>query len=146
MAFVKYFVALWLAVLFYAVASFFAGGAGLEAYNELENEYSKQQENLKKLENINALLSGEKDALENDSDTIAVHARELGYGTGEERFIRIVWRGDAPYSRHETGEVYNAKESDAVPNRTILIISTIIFVSLSLCMALFDVIGLIRNL
>jgi cell division protein FtsB len=145
MAFVKYFAALWLAVIFYAVASFFVGGAGLEAYNDLTIEYSKQQENLKKLEDINALLSGEKDALENDTDTIALYARELGYGTGEERFIRIAGRGEAANERYEAGEVYNARESETVPNRTILIISTVIFVMMALCAAVFDIIRCIKN-
>jgi cell division protein FtsB len=145
MRFLKYFVALWAAVLFYLFASFFVGGVGISAYGQLEAERLKQLENLAGLQNINMELSGEKEALESDTDTIAVHARELGYGTGGERFIRIVGRKETPKPRVEAGTVYKAKMPEFVQNRTILIISILVFVFMTLSIIVVDVLQYIKN-
>jgi cell division protein FtsB len=145
MRFLKYFVALWAAALFYLFASFFVGGIGISAYGQLEAEHEKQIKNIKMLDKINTELTGEKEALESDADTIAVHARELGYGTGEERFIRIVGRNEIPKPQIDSGSVYVAKAPDSVPNKTILIISIVIFIFMTLSIIVVDVLQYIKN-
>jgi cell division protein FtsB len=145
MRFLKYFIALWSAALFYLFASFFVGGVGISAYKQLEGEHAAQLQNLAALQAINTNLAGEKDALENDPDTIAVHARELGYGVGEERFIRIVGRMETPKPQIDPGAVYIAKTPDSVTNKTLLIISIVIFVFMMMSIIVLDILQYIKN-
>ena len=89
MRILKYLAAVWFAVIFYAVSSLFAGAAGFSTYSQLNAEKEKQIANLRKLQAINQDIRGRKEALIYDDDTISIYARELGYGGGGERFIRI---------------------------------------------------------
>jgi hypothetical protein len=66
------------------------GKAGINAYRGLEREQARLSANLDELRNINRGLQSEVEALRSDPDTIAVYARELGYGQTDERFVRIV--------------------------------------------------------
>ncbi|MDR2865421.1 MAG: septum formation initiator family protein [Spirochaetaceae bacterium] len=145
MTFLRYFAALWIAILFYAFSSFFVGGVGISAYDQLNSEREKQLANLEKLQDIHSELLGQKEALENDLDTIAVHARELGYGTGDERFIKIVGRQDLLKQHIEPGDMYIPAEPQSVPNRTLLIISIIIFVCMLLSIVVVDILRYIKN-
>jgi cell division protein FtsB len=119
MKLVKYLVSLWVAVLVYASFSLLAGATGLSAYKQLAAEREKQRANLESLRALNRELEGTKDALLYDSDTIAVYAHELGYGAGEERFIRIVGLPGIKEKQIEAGRVVSAGKEEAVPVKTI---------------------------
>jgi cell division protein FtsB len=86
----KYLLALWAVVAFYVLTSVFIGLSGFRAYEELNRERDKQITNIMALREKNYELAGLRDALLYDSDTIAVYARELGFGREDENFIRIV--------------------------------------------------------
>ncbi|MDR3324495.1 MAG: septum formation initiator family protein [Spirochaetaceae bacterium] len=145
MPFLKYCAALWIAILFYVFSSFFVGSVGTLAYSQLERERQKQVDNIGRLNALYETLLVEKQAWESDRDTIAVHARELGYGAGDERFIRIVGRTDAPKDALDAGEVYLAGEPRAASNKTLLILSVIMFVLMELCIIVVDVLRYIKN-
>jgi len=85
-----YLAALWAAMMVYAISALFAGPMGREAYQQLAGERDRLEANLEDLQGINRNLIHTIDALEHDKDTQRVYARELGYGSPEERFIRIV--------------------------------------------------------
>jgi cell division protein FtsB len=86
----KYLIVLWVTLTLYALSPVFTGNSGFAAYHELSIERDKQQLTIETLKEKNRELEGFRDALLYDSDTIAVYARELGFGRDDEVFIRIV--------------------------------------------------------
>ncbi|MDR0689781.1 MAG: septum formation initiator family protein [Spirochaetaceae bacterium] len=86
----KYLIILWGTVTLYTLSPVFTGDSGLPAYHELSIERDKQKLTIETLKEKNRELEGFRDALLYDSDTVAVYARELGFGRDDEVFIRIV--------------------------------------------------------
>jgi cell division protein FtsB len=119
----KYLVPLWMGIVIYSIAVVTVGKTGLEAYDELLREREKQRQNLEKLYNITEDLSGVRDALKYDGDTIAVYARELGFGSENERFIRIVGLDTVRSSRITEGELVQIETSDFIDDKTLRIIA-----------------------
>jgi len=58
-----------------------------------------------------------------DQDTLLVHARQLGYGYEDERFIRIVGLGNIKNTPAVTGNMYTIKNPDYISDKTIKIVS-----------------------
>jgi cell division protein FtsB len=85
----KCLTAVWVSVIIYAILSAFFGASGFSAYEAVFTEKERLADNLEDLQEINQQLNGSFAALQYDSDTIAVYARELGYGAPNEHFIRI---------------------------------------------------------
>jgi hypothetical protein len=99
------------------------GKIGGQAYDELLRERERQQSNLENLYNINENLTGIRDALKYDGDTIAVYARELGFGSEDERFIRIVGLDNIRSSQITEGELIPIETSDFIEDKTLRIIA-----------------------
>jgi hypothetical protein len=99
------------------------GAAGLLAYRELLSERDGQQENLEKLFIINAGLENIKNSLLYDRDTIAVHARELGYGGKDQRFVRIVGLRETGNNQTRPGEIVRARRPEYAEDRMLKIIA-----------------------
>jgi cell division protein FtsB len=141
----KYLIAIWVAIVFYALASFTVGAFGMNAYSQLNEQREKQMENVAKLQALNEELSGIKEALRYDNDTIAVYARDLGFGTQDERFIRIVGLDNKHKEALYAGEVVNTESPGYVDDKTLRIISVIIALSLMLCIAVVDILQFVKN-
>jgi cell division protein FtsB len=123
MGILKYLIALWAAVAVYSISSVFVGASGLTAYKQLTAERDKQRANTEALQNLNQELEGTLDALKYDSDTIRVYARELGYGTPRERFVRIVGLPGVKKQRMTAGQVTISQKPDFIPDQTLRIYS-----------------------
>jgi cell division protein FtsB len=123
MGILKYYIALWTAVIVYSLSSFFAGASGITAYSQLTAERDKQQANIMALQNLNRELEGTLEALKYDSDTIQVYARELGYGTPGERFVRIAGIPGIKKQRITAGQVTVFRPPGFIPNQTLRIYS-----------------------
>jgi cell division protein FtsB len=119
----KYIIGVWTAVAVYSIFSFFCGPKGLSAYNQLLFERDQQWLNIKELGIINEELEKERNNLLYDQDTLLVHARQLGYGYEDERFIRIVGLGNIKNTPAVTGNVYTIKDPDYITDKTIKIVS-----------------------
>jgi cell division protein FtsB len=119
----KYLIALWVAIGVYATFSLLSGAVGISAYDDLRQERDRQLENLESLRQMNLALEGDKDALLYDSDTIITHARELGYGKADERFIRIVGLSGVRKQRFSAGRVVTAQKPEFVPDSAIRLIA-----------------------
>ena len=117
----KYLMGLWTAVAVYAVFSLLKGPGGLFAYRQLEAERERQWANMRALNAINEDMENTKNSLLYDQETIAVHARRLGYAKANERFVRIVGLGGAQNPYAVPGQVYFAAEPDFIPDKTIKI-------------------------
>jgi cell division protein FtsB len=117
----KYLIAFWTAFAVYSVFSLLNGAAGLSAYEELSAEREKQWENMKKLGLINEELENTKNSLLYDGDTLAVYARQLGYGREDERFVRIVGLGGIKNPHTATGRIVFAESSEFIPDGIIKI-------------------------
>ncbi|MDR0449852.1 MAG: septum formation initiator family protein [Treponema sp.] len=129
----KYLLALWTAVAVYALVSLCAGSMGLPAYGELLAEKEKQERNLEKLGLINEELENAKNALLYDRDTIAVYARELGFGEKTEKFVRIVGFTGNRKPHTFPGDVVIAAKPVFMQDRIIRLIS--IFAGFAVCAA-----------
>jgi cell division protein FtsB len=145
MRFVKYLVPVWVALIFYSVASYFSGAIGVSAYEQLSAERDKQLKNIAVLQNINDELNGQKEALENDGDTIAVYARDMGMGLADERFIRIVGVNKHQKQNIEAGEIYRAADPSFTDDKTLRIISILIFIFIFMSVLIVDILRFIRS-
>ncbi|MDR2028479.1 MAG: septum formation initiator family protein [Treponema sp.] len=134
----KYIIAPWAAAVVYSLFSLFSGTMGFSAYTQLSTERDKQQANMEALQGINKDLEGLMDALRYDSDTLSVYARELGYGSEEERFIRIVGLAGAKKQRILAGQIIRPRTPDSIPDRAIRIFSLSIGLAVSVCLGISD--------
>jgi cell division protein FtsB len=119
----NYLIALWAAIAVYGVSSVLIGAVGISAHQQLLADRDKQWANMKNLQMINGELENTKNSLLYDRDTIAVHARELGYGKKDERFVRIVGLGGAKNPHTTAGQILRAGTPDFIPDLTLKIIA-----------------------
>ena len=140
----KYLFALWAGVLVYASLAAAFGAKGFSAYNQLENELIKQEANIENLKLINLELEDTVNTLLYDKETLTVFAREQGYATRQERFIRIVGLGFNQKTSVYAGEVVYAAEPQYTSERTIRIISFFAGITILICMAAFDLMKYLR--
>jgi len=123
MRFVRYMLVPWTAMAVYAFFSFFLGQNGLYARKHLEAERIKLLENQKSLENTKKDFLKTKNNLMYDRDTLSVYARQLGYGTAEEKFIRIKGLNVAVSADMPAGKVLYATAPEFISDTAIKIIS-----------------------
>jgi cell division protein FtsB len=134
----KYLISLWVALAVYSLLSIFLGPSGLSAYDQLSLERERQRTNMENLQLINRELEGAKDALLYDSDTIAVYARELGYGTENERFVRIVGLGSSKTQQISAGQTALARQPGYMTDQNIHLIALAVGGVTLLCLWIFD--------
>jgi cell division protein FtsB len=115
----KYLYGIWTAVVIYSLFSFTSGPKGLSAYNQLLAERELVFANMGELQYYNEELEKVKDSLLYDSDTLHIYARQLGYSSEDERFVRIVGMQSVQNIPTMAGNVYFAKEPDFIPDITI---------------------------
>lgn len=141
----KYLGALWIALMFYAVSSMFAGASGLWAYRELSAEKEKQVDNLMRLEAANAEFTRKRDALVSDGDALAVVARGLGYGSRDERFIRVAGLDYSESVRMNAGSLVLPETPPSVSDTTLRVISLVIVLVLSLYFCTVDIMRFMKS-
>jgi len=117
----KYLIGIWVAIAVYTIFSFLGGPRSIPAYNYLLSERDLQWENIKTLGILNEELEKTRNNLIYDQETILIHARHMGYGYENERFIRIVGLGNINPVPSAIGSVYSAQKPDFIPDRHIKI-------------------------
>ena len=120
---IRYLLVPWTIVVVYTFFSFFLGQNGLYARKHLEAEQIRLLENQKNLESIQNEFQKTKNNLINDRDTLSVYARQLGYSTGDEQFIRIKGLSVAVNTNMTAGQVVYAVSPEYVSDMVIKIIS-----------------------
>jgi cell division protein FtsB len=145
MKMVKYIFSLWAGILIYVSLFLLFGAKGFSAYRQLENEQKRQEANIESLKSINQELDGTMKSLLYDKDTLAVYAREQGYASPLERFMRIVGLGVNQSNKTFPGKVIAVAEPQYVPDRTIIMIAFYSGISIFLCMLVFDVLKFFRD-
>jgi cell division protein FtsB len=119
----KYVMPLWMGIVIYSVSAMTLGKTGLRSYDDLSRERDKQRLNLEKLSGIRENLLGVRDALKYDGDTIAVYARDLGFGSEDERFIRIVGLDSVHSPQIHEGEMVQVETGDFTDDKTLRVIA-----------------------
>jgi len=142
---VKYLFALWVGVLVYVSFSVIFGAKGFSAYNQLEKERQKQESNIENLKLVNRELEDTRNTLLYDKDTLTVYAREQGYASQSEKFIRIVGLPGNLKTRTFTGDIVSAMEPQYTSDRIIRIIAFCMGITIFFCMAIFDVLKFLRE-
>jgi len=125
----KYLIGIWAAIAVYTLFSFLGSSNGLSAYNYLLVERERQLDNIRELMVLNEDLERTKNNLLYDHDTLLVHARQIGYGLEDERFVRIVGLGNINNTPVTAGNVYFSQDPDYISRRSINI--------MALCLGLF---------
>jgi len=123
MRFVQYMLVPWTAVVVYTFFSFFLGQNGLYAYKHLEVERQRLMDNQKALEQTRQDFVKTKENLISDRDMMSVYARQLGYGTENEQFIRIKGLSIAINPPMPAGQVLHAINPEFVSDTVIKVIS-----------------------
>ena len=141
----KYLFAIWAGVLIYVVLSVFFGAKGVYAQYQLEKEYKKQGENIEILGLINLKLKDFVNSLMSDEDTLLVYAREQGYASPQERFVRIVGLGVNQQNVTNPGSVVVAAEPQYTPNRIFAIIAFCAGFTIVISAAIFDLLKYLRE-
>ena len=129
----------------YGLLAFSFGDRGLFAYRQLQNEQARQEANIENLRLINRELENTMNALLHDPDTLSVFARELGYASTQERFIRIVGLGGYQQTRTSAGEIVFAAAPQHIPSLTIRIIAFFTGITILVSMAVFDLMKVLRE-
>jgi len=119
----KFLIGIWAAVAVYTLFSFLGGPKGITAYNYLLNERDRQWENIQSLGILNEELEKTRNNLIYDQDTLLIHARHMGYGQQNERFVRIVGLSNANTAPATAGNIYYAQNPDYIPNINIQILA-----------------------
>jgi len=141
----KYLFAIWAGLFIYASLSVLFGSMGISAYNQLDKEREKQEKNIDNLKLINRELEESMNSFLYDKDTLAVYAREKGYASPAERFIRIVGLGVNQKNRTSPGDLILAAIPQATPDRTLRIIAFCTGISIFFCFAVFDFLKYLRE-
>jgi cell division protein FtsB len=123
MRFVQYMLVPWTAVVVYTFFSFFLGQNGLYARKHLEAEQHRLMENQKVLEQTQQDFLKTKENLMYDRDMLSVYARQLGYGTENEQFIRIKGLSVAINPPMPAGQVLYAAKAEFISDTVIKAIS-----------------------
>jgi hypothetical protein len=123
MRFLRYMLVPWTIVLVYTFFSFFLGQNGLYARKHLETERLRLQENHRALEQTKRDFVKTKENFINDRDSLAVYTRQLGYGAGDEKFIRIKGLSVAANPSMPVGQVFYAANPEFITDKIIKIIS-----------------------
>jgi cell division protein FtsB len=123
MRFVQYMLVPWTAVVVYTFFSFFLGQNGLYARKHLEAERQRLIENEKTLEQTQQDFLKTRENLINDGDMLSVYARQLGYGTEDEQFIRIKGLSVAIQPPMPAGQVMYAVKAEFISDTVIKVIS-----------------------
>jgi len=123
MRFVQYMLVPWTAVVVYTFFSFFLGQNGLYARKHLEAERQRLTENQKVLDQTQQDFIKTRENLKSDGDMLSVYARQLGYGTEDEQFIRIKGLSVAINPPMPVGQVMYAVSPEFVSDTVIKVIS-----------------------
>jgi cell division protein FtsB len=142
---VKYLFAIWAGVLIYALLSIVFGAMGISAFRQLEGEIKKQEANIENLKLINRELEDTMNSLRYDEDALAVYAREQGYASRGERFIRIVGLGQNQRNRTYAGELVTAADPQYISDQTLRIFAFCTGITIIVCMAIFDILRFFRE-
>jgi cell division protein FtsB len=142
---IKYLTALWAGAAVYVVLSITSGPVGLSAYHQLEDERDKQLTNIEALEVTNQELENTKNALLYDKDTLAVYAREQGFASQDEKFIRIVGLESAQKPKSSPGLVVSAAPPYYVPHQNLRIFSFCAALSILICMGAYDLLRFLKS-
>ena len=142
---VKYLFALWAGVLVYVLLSVVFGSTGFSAYRQLQEEEVKQAANIRELRQINNDLEITMNSLLYDRDTLGVYARELGYASRQERFIRIVGLGGTQRNRISAGEVIIAASPQYISDKILRIIAFCAGMTIFICFLTFDLMKFLRG-
>ena len=76
--------------------------------------------------------------------SVAVYAREQGYASGSERFIRIVGLGLTQRIVTNPGDVVMIARPQFTPDQAIRIIAIGTGIVILICMAIFDILRIIK--
>jgi len=142
---VKYLFAIWAGILIYASLAVVFGAKGVSAYNQLQSEQKRQEANIEDLKLINRDLEETVNSLLYDKDTLAIFAREQGYASQQERFIRVVGLGGYQKAKTSAGEVLVVADPQHIADRTLRIIAFCTGISIFFCMAVFDFMKFLRE-
>ena len=95
----------------------------MSSYNYLLNERERQWTNISSLGILNEELERTRNNLIYDQDTLLIHARQMGYGQKDERFVRIVGLVSARTAPATAGNIYYYQSPVSIPDKTIKIVA-----------------------
>ena len=138
MKLIKYLIPLWVGIIIYCALSISIGPKGLFAYNQLDTENERKLKNIEVLTGINEDLANTKDILVNDRSNFHIYARELGFASPGEHFIRIIGLKGIQKPLHAAGTVISPIRPDYIPDIILQIFSFFMGFTMLLSMVVYD--------
>ena len=141
----KYLIPLWIGIIIYCTFSISMGPKGIFAYNQLDTENEKKIKNIEILTEINNDLLNTKSMLINDRYNFNIYARELGFASPGEHFIRIIGLGGLQKPIQMPGNVIYPIRPDYIPNIIIQIFSFFMGFTILLSMIVYDFLRFLKE-
>ena len=142
---IRYLIPIWSGVFIYTIFSISFGAKGISAFNQLKAEWHREMENVEVLKNINGELENTRNSLSIDKKMYAVYARELGFASPEEHFIRIVGLGGPIKQIISPGQVVTARDPEHTPDRILRIISFFIAFTVFISIGAYDFLRFLKD-
>ncbi|HOJ99709.1 MAG TPA: septum formation initiator family protein [Termitinemataceae bacterium] len=115
--------AIWVTVSSYTALSYFWGPNGEKAMNYLWEQKKLLEKNIEELSVNRDFLQQRVLALLYDAETLQEYARSLGYGQGNERFIRIQGKGPLQMQSYPIGALIQVQPPITFSHEQIFLIS-----------------------
>ena len=131
--------------MIYAILSIFFGAKGLSAYSQLEVERARELKNIDVLTEIYWDLSSARDMLSYNAENFYVPARELGFASPGEYFIRIIGLGGAAKTINSPGKVVSPITPDYISNRNLQIFSIFMTIAILISMGAYDFLRFMKD-
>lgn len=145
MKLIKYLIPVWIGVFIYAGMSLFFGAKGLSAYSQLEAERKREQANINILAEVNRDLINSRNNLKTNANDYLVYARELGFASKGENFIRIIGLKNSAQSISAPGHVIMPVSPQHIPDKPLRIISFFLSFTMIVSMLTFDFLKIMKG-
>jgi hypothetical protein len=156
MFFLKFSASAWFIFGLYTMLTLTVGQNGKFAYEKFQLEHNKVVENLNniktrnvELNNIGIMLGSKeldgRNAIPADPETIKIMAREIGYGSPQDHFIRIAGRGTSPKLYMDPGEPLYAFRPNGVPDYILIVTAIFCGFGLFVCLTVHNILDIIKN-
>ena len=142
---IRYLFPLWIGVFVYTIFSIGFGAKGISAFRQLITERDREIANIEVLKDINIELENARDSLSMNRDNFIVYAREQGFASSGEHFIRIIGLGGFPKKLISPGEVISPRDPDYAPEIVLRILSLFIALTVFISIGAYDFLKYLKD-
>jgi len=142
---IRYLIPLWIGVFIYAVFSICFGAKGISAFSQLKAERDRELANIEILKDINRELESTRNSLSVDKGNFTVYARELGFASQGESFIRIIGLGGPKRTISSPGQVITPQDPEYTSDKFLRIVSFFVAITMFISMGAYNLLQYLKD-